>query len=319
MAIKFKLGGVFLDPQRFDYIVKTLSRTRRKDYENFIINAVWNRLGDNSIKPVSQQFIRKSDGEHYFIDLYFPQINIGVECDEAHHQNNIDADKAREITITDLLTQVDNKSQYEPIHIKVYKPESIETQIDDCVKKIKLEIQRRKKLGTFKEWVSQKDEIDNFFKVNSKISIDDDINFPTIKNVMKNVFGRGAAQKGFYPIDKNCSLYAWFPKLATESGRQGDWLNILSDDKEYIYEVSKDFDLTKEEVLNMVNKYQGEPVSEKESIKKVTFAKIVNPVTKELNYKFIGVYQVKEIINNRIRVQKLISSDYEFISNLERD
>jgi hypothetical protein len=36
------------------YLIKTLSRTRRKDYENYVINAVWQRLGNDSIEPVSQ-------------------------------------------------------------------------------------------------------------------------------------------------------------------------------------------------------------------------------------------------------------------------
>jgi len=74
-----------------------LSRTKKKDYENYIINAVWNRVTQRikndsvlkdlqyDLKPVSQQFIRKSDNERYFIDLYFPQLNIGIECNEHHH------------------------------------------------------------------------------------------------------------------------------------------------------------------------------------------------------------------------------------------
>ncbi|WP_406835471.1 AbaSI family restriction endonuclease [Lactococcus lactis] len=69
-------------------MVKTLSRTRRKDYENYVLNAIWNRLGNLNIKPVSQQFIRNEGKNGYFIDLYFPQLNIGIECDEVHHQSS---------------------------------------------------------------------------------------------------------------------------------------------------------------------------------------------------------------------------------------
>lgn len=47
---------------KLEYIVRTLSRTRRKDYENYVVNAVWNRLGDESLKPVSQQWVARPDG-----------------------------------------------------------------------------------------------------------------------------------------------------------------------------------------------------------------------------------------------------------------
>jgi hypothetical protein len=69
------------------YLAKTLSRTTRKDYENYVVNAVWNRLVDDTLKPVSQQWLARSDGKGYFIDLYFPQVNLGVEYDEPFHRD----------------------------------------------------------------------------------------------------------------------------------------------------------------------------------------------------------------------------------------
>jgi hypothetical protein len=65
------------------YLIKTLSRTNRKDYENFVINAVWNRLGNDKIEVVSQQYIQNNDPQsqhkHYFIDLYFPGLKSRME------------------------------------------------------------------------------------------------------------------------------------------------------------------------------------------------------------------------------------------------
>ena len=71
---------------KLTYLAKTLSRTNRKDYENFVINAIWNRLGRDDIQPVSQQYVRNHADARRFIDLYFPQLNIGIECDEGHHR-----------------------------------------------------------------------------------------------------------------------------------------------------------------------------------------------------------------------------------------
>ncbi|MFT4258812.1 AbaSI family restriction endonuclease [Microbacterium sp.] len=70
---------------RLEYLARTLSRTKRKDYENYVINAVWNRLDTETrskLKPVSQQTIRTRDGTLRYIDLLFPQLNLAIECDD---------------------------------------------------------------------------------------------------------------------------------------------------------------------------------------------------------------------------------------------
>ena len=66
------------------YLAKTLSRTKRKDYENYVVNAIWNRINDPRLVPVTQQFIKDKEGNHYYIDLYFPQLKNSVECDEGY-------------------------------------------------------------------------------------------------------------------------------------------------------------------------------------------------------------------------------------------
>ena len=43
-----------------DYLVKTLSRTKRKDYENYVINRLYNRLNDLDIKPMTQKYIKRN-------------------------------------------------------------------------------------------------------------------------------------------------------------------------------------------------------------------------------------------------------------------
>ena len=53
--------------EKREYLIKTLSRTKRKDYENYVIGAIWHRLNNLEIKPVSQQYVKRSDGKY---DLY---------------------------------------------------------------------------------------------------------------------------------------------------------------------------------------------------------------------------------------------------------
>lgn len=33
------------------------------------------------IRPKTQQYVKSGNNDYYLIDLYFPQINIGVEVD----------------------------------------------------------------------------------------------------------------------------------------------------------------------------------------------------------------------------------------------
>ena len=81
-------SDIFVEDKKRDYLIKTFSRTRRKDYENYILNSIWNKLDRLDIQPVTQQYIRTINGRYHLIDLYFPQLNVGVECDEYYHANN---------------------------------------------------------------------------------------------------------------------------------------------------------------------------------------------------------------------------------------
>lgn len=76
--------------EMFEYLVKTLSRTRRKDYENYVVNRIWSLLNDTEIKPTTQQYCRRNNGRYALLDMYFPQLGIAVECDEPAH-NSLDA------------------------------------------------------------------------------------------------------------------------------------------------------------------------------------------------------------------------------------
>ena len=215
------------------YICKTLSRTKLKDYENYVINAVWNRLianGVTDLKPVSQQFIKRSDKERYYIDLYFPQINFGIECDEVHHLGNEHKDIKRDITIEEILKQVRDTDNYECERIEVYKDfEIVENQIDAAVEKIKQKIKDTKNNGKWQKWYIDpfeyiKDKIEN--KNEKIISVDDDIDFATMAETLNLIFGTSYSNVRrctFKPLTiqeslKNCCLEDEFQKLFSENG-----------------------------------------------------------------------------------------------------
>ena len=42
---------------KLGYLIRALSRTKRKDYENYVVYAIWNRLAMDDVKPVTQQLV----------------------------------------------------------------------------------------------------------------------------------------------------------------------------------------------------------------------------------------------------------------------
>ena len=86
-----------------DYLFRTFLAHRKRS-ENYVLNRLWHRLDDLDLKPVAQQYVDRGDGTYALLDLYFPQLNIGIECDEAQHLTTEDADRARTVAVTNSIT-----------------------------------------------------------------------------------------------------------------------------------------------------------------------------------------------------------------------
>lgn len=163
---------------KLGYLIRALSRTKRKDYENYVVNAIWNRLAMGDVKPVTQQLVLWPDGRRSFVDLYFPQAMIGVECDEAYHQGQRERDREREITITDVLRQIRGED-YRALHVDVSGSyEQVERSIDDCVRRIRAEIERRRQANEFTPWTEAYVDCKEFYKTRDAVSVADDVGFP---------------------------------------------------------------------------------------------------------------------------------------------
>lgn len=158
----------------FEYLVATLSkRTAGKKYENFVVNAIWNALADDTLRPVTQQYVNRSvqhrgmalvdlrqekatgeTSERALIDLYFPALRLGVECDEAQHgaPRSVDDDAARTADIERAIPD------YEELRVRVEKdaegvalsPDAVMDQIDHVVQRIR-ERKAQVESGAF-EW-----------------------------------------------------------------------------------------------------------------------------------------------------------------------
>lgn len=284
-----------MNTYRFEYLVKTLSRTKRKDYENYVINAVWNRLNDYTIKPASQWYVRNDTGWR-LIDLYFPQINFGVECDEDHHKSNRSEDEQRELTLVEVLSAA-NKHPYEAFHIDVTLPfDQIEQKIAECVDRIKMLAKERRTSGDFIEWMDI--NLSDYFKHQQTIRTKDDIFFPTIASVVNNLMQldmRSYQQGYFTPKGLDPHYKFWFPQLEINGQAQAfGWHNILSDDGSTITEYNDD-------AKNNLPSWEYRGTKEFLDYTRVVFAKVRDPVTKKRSYKFIGVFKLKDISTDDVR------------------
>ena len=267
------------DPKR-EYLIRTFSRTTRKDYENYILNAIWHKLDRSDIQPVSQQYIKRSDGRYALVDLFFPQINIGIECDEEYHIDNVEKDNNRELTMEQMLSAYDETDDFELYRIKAYDTiENIEKQIDDVVSNIKNKIRHR----TFPVWDFNV-SLYNIAIGKKMIHIADRFAFRTIVDICK-CFGKdyNGMQLAFFDIGHGYQL--WCPKLAVyHEGKHlsvvRGWINILSDDWNSIFETNDDVSKIN---INSDKLFSSRP--------RIVFAKSTDILGRSA-YRFLGVFKI---------------------------
>ena len=294
------------------YLAKTLSRTKRKDYENYVVNAIWNRVNDYRLVPVTQQYVTDGKGNRYFIDLYFPQLKIGIECDEGYHaskdQKILDAD--REMTISDVLEQI-NAGEYIALHVDVTQPwEMVESQINDHVATIKAKIEE---LKIENAWMQFDPDLEEYFKNRTYITVADNITFPSNKEVYNIILGQNYSyhlMHGGEPFKKLYTEYGyeegtfpWFPKLTLNKPTNKGYYNLLSKDGNEIYEYIDD------PAQNMQRKAEGRYIGKK----RVVFSQVKDPITNVLGYRFVGFFIGDHYDENGMITYKRIDDKFKII------
>ncbi|MGE7828561.1 AbaSI family restriction endonuclease [Paenibacillus sp. NPDC093718] len=236
--------------EKRDYLVKTLSRTKRKDYENYIINAIWHKIDNMELKPVSQQYVKLKNGKHALMDLYFPQLQIAIEVDEAYHLKNQEADNLR---LDEIIAAVNEDSNSDFICLRIDASQSIKS-INYRISEVISIIQEKASSKQLK-WLTYEEELDQI-KQQDYLTIYDDVSFKNITDIANTIFGKkfkGFQRSGFRVTD---TLWIWCPKLAVKidgeikSPARG-WLNILADDWSYIDESQEN--QTEEERIALID------------------------------------------------------------------
>ena len=233
-----KNNNVILSKKEF--VLKQISRTNKKNYENYVVTRIIHLLNDLDIKFITQQYFKRLDGNFGLSDLYFPQFNLSIEIDEGQHKNLIKEDDIRDqdyLLATKELQQ--HPKEWMPKRVKVYGDISlkqIDEEVDDIVCYIKLLKQKMLKDGSFLKW-----DIDKEFDYSDKkiFDVNDNIVFRTIVDGI-NYFRtdakkyHGYQRAGARTMDRGKLL--WFPKLYPNK----DWDNSISNNDSLIKEIPKE-------------------------------------------------------------------------------
>lgn len=233
--------------EQLDHIAYMLNvRTKGKKYENFIVNAIYTKVGNYDLMPVTQQYVRNHNDsrKYYLLDLYFPQINFGVEIDEGQHmsEENQNKDKERTEAITKAIG-------YEEVRIPIVDIATgnkrsyaeICNDIEHVVEKIKYKI----KVKGGVKWETNEARKQRFNIVKNgtgSFDIEQDVTYRSITEIYNicggcRRTGKNAKrlQKGFYRLNNN--YYLWVPTLTIrDNSGNSKYRNYLNDDETIITE-----------------------------------------------------------------------------------
>ena len=275
---------------KFDYLAHMFNiRTNGKKYENFIINAIYNRVNNKELVPVTQQYVRNVNDtrRYYLLDLYFPQINYGIEVDEGQHLSkiNIYNDKERENAIKQAISCEEGRIAVFNADRTIKSLNEIEEQIDKQVARInELISEKERRDNQSLKWQTN-DELKQLIINKGIFSTSDEVEYSGITEIY-NITGHKAKQlrRCFMKLNKN--FYLWVPTLAIKLGEGvvksvNNYENYLTEDWSEIIEIDK-----------TGKRFETKPGDYCEDRKRVVFMKMKDRFGRNC-VKFIGVFQAE--------------------------
>lgn len=218
---------------KMKYLAHTLNvRTVRKRYENFVVNAIYSKIDNPELVPVTQKCVRiPNSNNHYLLDLYFPQLNYAIEVDESHHftPEQMEADRLRtEFVKKTLGCNVSRILIYKIINeneIVRRTYEDVNKQIDREVEKIKKMIAEKEANGAPLLWSDSytvKNELPS--KENVVKSTKEKTNTDIPKSSNKNSIAK-MLNRPIDPMHQPGDIS--FENIAVSNWEVKDWLNFI--------------------------------------------------------------------------------------------
>lgn len=282
--------------EKLEYLARMLNRrTNGKDYENMIVNAIYNGVGNPDLIPVTQQYVLVNDNgnkRHHLLDLYFPQLNYGVEVDEGQHmseehtisdqqraENIIKAIECKEDRVR-IFTEDKQLRSYKDVFADVNKViETIKQLIKDLDAPLKWELNEERKANAF---------------ASRTFSSADDVDFDGgVTDIYNQITGKSVKNLGRSFVKLNEQYQLWCPNLLlddeTDNKLNSNWQNYISEDKQTI----KEYDLR--------NIWNGKTGEFKEPRLRVVFMHMKDKYGMPC-LRFMGVYEATEQILDKDNV-----------------
>lgn len=212
-----------------EYIIKQISKTNKKNFENYVVTRIWHGLNCLDIKFTTQQYVNRPNG-YALTDMFFPQFDLHIEIDEPAHLNREELDKNREI---DVINSTNHS--FERIAI-TNSTKKINEQTDKIIVYI-INLRREKiKNNTYEPWDLEKEFKPEFYKEKGYLDIKENPAFRTILDA-SNCLGQNykGVQRAWFKSKVYENHNLWFPKFYENA----DWDNKISEDGETIIEKCK--------------------------------------------------------------------------------
>jgi very-short-patch-repair endonuclease len=256
---------------KLEFIIRQISRTNKKNYENYVVTRIYHLLQKTDLKFQTQQYVRLP-GRRALTDMYFPQLGIHVEVDEIHHEKQIDHDLKREIDIV-------NATEHQIRRIKISDDiEEVNHQIDALVSDLKNQIAKKVESSNWESWDIDKEFNPNYYREKGYLDVDEGPAFRKIVDAC-NCLGQGYSgnvQKAWYKSKDYANHYLWFPKFYEND----NWDNRISDDSLTIIERCK--------VKNNYENWYNSVITK--SPRRITFPRRIDNLGFRL-YKFAGIFE----------------------------
>ena len=263
----------YMSSTKLNFILKQISKTNKKNCENYVVTRIYNLLNDLDIKFITQQYVSRGNNKYALTDMYFPQFNLHVEIDEPHHKKFIEVDKIREEDIVNMtnskVMRVDFTKSLDEIHNQIYEIVHY------------INVTKRLLKDKFIPWDADNESNPERFINLGYIKEDDKVAFRTIYEAC-NCFGLNykGFQRGGTKHPREDSTLIWFPKLYVNDL----YSNKISEDGKTIFESNKKKVFNEEDILKEVE-------SDKFLSRRIVFGKVIGPLG-EVEYKFKGEFEI---------------------------
>ena len=213
--------------KKYNFIKKQLSKTNKKNDENYVVTRIWHLLNNPDVKMITQQYIVRDiqTRKYALADIYFPQLNVIVEIDEPYHLS-------RDMVLSDTMRQHDIVQALECRVFRVKVTDNLlemNERIDAIVHEIKQYIQST----SFKPWDVESEYNPMTYVKRGYLDASEHTAFKTVKDCC-NCFGAG--YKGLQGSGAKHKFQNNIDIKALKFYPNGEWDNELDADENFFTE-----------------------------------------------------------------------------------